>query len=207
METKLGYKDDSNKIERYDLIPVKAERYLAILFGCGARKYEERNWEKGLVLQKCIAAVKRHSNLILSGELIDPDDGIPHAAKLMWIGAVLIEFQDTHPELLKPLRKLPRELSYKIPANKMPKQEIELCMKNPKIVITEKSLITRKTWDSLPTMTLQVGSEEENSQFTKSQILHVNTHHQKYEPENNDTKQDWDQQQIKSEVPDIAENL
>ena len=114
-----GYKDDKMKIERYDLVPVKAERYLAMLFGTGAVKYEERNWEKGIPLVKCIAAVKRHSNAILSGELIDPDDNIPHAAKLMWYGAVLIEYQDTHPELLQPLRKIGK-LDYKLPKNCMP---------------------------------------------------------------------------------------
>lgn len=115
----LGYKDDKNKIERYDLIPVKAERYLAILFGIGAVKYEERNWEKGIPLARCIAAVKRHSNLLLSGEIIDPDDNIPHAAKLMFYGAILIEYQDTHPELLIPLREIPIQLDYKLPENKM----------------------------------------------------------------------------------------
>lgn len=143
-----GYKNDEDKIERYDLIPVKAERYLAILFGCGAIKYEDRNWEKGIPLVKCIAAVKRHSNLILSGELIDPEDGIPHAAKLMWYGAILIEFQDTHPELLKPLRELPNKLPYVKPENKMPKPETPECQ--PKIEIPTNSNVKAYTRPKFP---------------------------------------------------------
>lgn len=117
----VGYKDDAGKLERYDLIPVKAERYLAILFGVGTMKYEERNWEKGIPLVKCIAAVKRHSNALLSGEIRDPQDNIPHAVKLMWYGAVLTEYEDTHPECLVPLRRIPIDLEPVIPENVMPK--------------------------------------------------------------------------------------
>ena len=61
----------------------------------GARKYADRNWEKGLPLHSFIDSGLRHYFKFLRG-----DDDEPHARAFMWnlIGA--IRTQSTHPDLI-----------------------------------------------------------------------------------------------------------
>ena len=53
---------------RFDLLPARAERELAIHFQQGARKYADRNWEKGIPLGVYIDSLKRHTGKVLMGE-------------------------------------------------------------------------------------------------------------------------------------------
>ena len=45
---------------RYDLISPVFLRRLAIVLEKGAEKYEERNWEKGMPLSRCLDSAMRH---------------------------------------------------------------------------------------------------------------------------------------------------
>jgi hypothetical protein len=86
------------KLARFDLIPVKPIWLLAEVYGRGAQKYADRNWERGYVWSKSYQAAMRHINMWWAGEQNDPLDGQHHLAAAMWHLAALIEFEDTHPE-------------------------------------------------------------------------------------------------------------
>lgn len=53
---------------RYKLIPVRPLRRLAELMGRGAKKYGERNWEKGMPLSDCYDSAMRHLQQWAEGE-------------------------------------------------------------------------------------------------------------------------------------------
>lgn len=63
-----GMKDLEGKL-RFDLIPPEVDKALAEVLTIGAKKYADRNWEKGLFLVKeHLGAMKRHINKWESGE-------------------------------------------------------------------------------------------------------------------------------------------
>lgn len=86
------------KPARFDLIPAKAEWQLAELFGKGAEKYADRNWERGYEWSKSYGALRRHLNLWWRGEDTDSETGLPHLAAVAWHAFALLTFAEEHPE-------------------------------------------------------------------------------------------------------------
>lgn len=72
-----GIKHDQGKL-RLDLITPEMERALGETLTFGAVKYGDRNWEKGLDLQRLYAANQRHLLAFREGEALDPESGLPH---------------------------------------------------------------------------------------------------------------------------------
>lgn len=72
-----GTKDDAGK-PRMDLLPFDAVEGVARVLGYGAAKYAPRNWEKGMVWGRLIAAALRHLFAFALGEDRDPESGLPH---------------------------------------------------------------------------------------------------------------------------------
>jgi len=93
-----GRKDDAGKL-RFDLIPVEPLRKLAEVYTIGARKYADRNWEKGIQWGRIYAAMQRHAWAFWNGERLDPVDGQHHLASVAWCALALMEYERTHPEL------------------------------------------------------------------------------------------------------------
>lgn len=100
----------ASKLARYDLIPVGPLEQLAIVYGKGARKYADRNWELGYKWGLSYAAMMRHANAFWRGEDYDnhepdcPPDCVnhtegPHLAQVAWHAMALLQFMYTHPEL------------------------------------------------------------------------------------------------------------
>jgi hypothetical protein len=87
------------KLARLDLIPAKPLWLLSEVYGRGARKYDDRNWEKGIEFSKLYGALQRHLLLWWTGEEIDPEDGQHHLASVAWHAFALLELGETHPEL------------------------------------------------------------------------------------------------------------
>ena len=58
-ELKSGHKEDNGK-ERFDLFPPEAMFALARILTFGATKYEDRNWERGILYGRVFAALQRH---------------------------------------------------------------------------------------------------------------------------------------------------
>jgi hypothetical protein len=90
--------EKGTKVERHDLIPEHPLRTLATLYGRGAAKYEDRNWERGYEWSKSYAALQRHAHAFWSGEDIDPEMGLPHIIAVAWHAFALAEFMERHPD-------------------------------------------------------------------------------------------------------------
>ena len=87
------------KTARFDLIPTGPLWSLAVHYGKGALKYEDRNWEKGYDWSLSYAAAQRHLNLFWSGEEWedDPVTGIVnHLDAAMFHIMALREFSEKY---------------------------------------------------------------------------------------------------------------
>lgn len=82
-----GRKDDGDKA-RYDLIPPELLEATASVLTFGAKKYGERNWEKGMKWGRPFAALMRHMWAWWRGEARDPETGMSH----LWHAACCIAF-------------------------------------------------------------------------------------------------------------------
>lgn len=83
---------------RMDLVPVRPLRALATHYGAGARKYEDRNWEKGSNWSLNYAALMRHITAWWGGQDVD-EEGLSHLGAVAFHVFALIEYTTTHPEL------------------------------------------------------------------------------------------------------------
>lgn len=90
------------KPERYSLIPTGPLADLARLYGFGATRYRDRNWENGFEWSKAKDALMRHLELFWSGHDLDDGpggSGLPHITAVAFWAFALHEFSRTHPEL------------------------------------------------------------------------------------------------------------
>jgi len=93
------------KLARFDLLPWDTLAQVATLYGVGAQKYEERNWEKGYAWGLSMAALHRHLAAFWSGENLDKETGQPHLACVIFHALALLTFAtrgigtDTRPVL------------------------------------------------------------------------------------------------------------
>lgn len=92
VESTGGRKDDVGKL-RFDLIPVYPLEETARVYTLGAKKYADRNWEKGLSWGRVFAAMMRHAWAWWRGETHDPVDGQHHMASVAWCAFALMEYQ------------------------------------------------------------------------------------------------------------------
>lgn len=90
----VGYKNDEEKL-RYDLIPPSLLESLAAVLTFGAKKYADRNWEKGMAWGRVFGALMRHMWAWWRGEAADPDTGLSHLAHAAFCIAALIEYETT----------------------------------------------------------------------------------------------------------------
>jgi hypothetical protein len=65
-----------SKLARFDLVPWDAMTAVAEHYGRGARKYAERNWERGYNYSLSYAAAMRHLVAFWNGEDVDPDPSL-----------------------------------------------------------------------------------------------------------------------------------
>lgn len=94
---KEGVKYDQDK-ERYDLFPPEALNDIAKIFTYGSRKYDDRNWEKGISWGRIFGAIMRHSWAFWKGEDLDQESGLPHMAHAAWGCIVLLQYMRTKKE-------------------------------------------------------------------------------------------------------------
>lgn len=81
------------KLARFDLLPPDALWALAEHYGRGARKYEDRNWEKGYRYGLSYGALQRHLNQWWGGEEIDEETGGHHLAAVAFHALALLTFR------------------------------------------------------------------------------------------------------------------
>lgn len=83
---------------RYDLVPPFAQQEYARVLTIGAKKYAERNWERGMAWSKVIASAERHLEEIKKGNDLDSETGVLHSAHLMTNAAFLTEYYKIFPQ-------------------------------------------------------------------------------------------------------------
>lgn len=91
--------EKGSKLARYDLIPADVLEELAEHYGRGARKYADRNWEKGYAWSLSYAALMRHLQAFWQQEDIDHDPVIgdsPHIIAVVWHAMALAAFSFRH---------------------------------------------------------------------------------------------------------------
>lgn len=93
-----GVKFDADK-PRFDLIPAMPLTELAKLYGVGAKKYADRNWEKGMAWSRLFAATQRHLWAFWNGEDMDQETRVSHLTNAVFGCFALREYMRTHPEL------------------------------------------------------------------------------------------------------------
>ena len=74
---------------RYDLISPFAVRRLAEWYELGARKYADRNWEKGIPFSRYVDSAKRHLDKFIMG-MTDED----HLAAAAWNICAIMHHQE-----------------------------------------------------------------------------------------------------------------
>lgn len=72
-----GRKDDAEKV-RFELFPGDALRAICVILTFGAKKYEDRNWERGMDWSRVLGALQRHLWSWWQREGTDPETGRSH---------------------------------------------------------------------------------------------------------------------------------
>lgn len=80
------------KEQRFDLVPARPLWELATLYGRGAAKYDERNWELGFPWSMAYASMMRHAWLFWQGENYDKEMQVPHTTCVAFHAFALTEF-------------------------------------------------------------------------------------------------------------------
>lgn len=81
------------KDERYDLLPWDALREVSLVYGMGAKKYDDDNWRKGYSWRLSLGAMFRHITAWALGESYDEESGLHHMAHACWHGLTLMTFE------------------------------------------------------------------------------------------------------------------
>ena len=82
-----GRKDDQEKV-RMELLPADSLWAIARVLTFGAKKYDSRNWEKGMNWDRLYGAVQRHLTAWHQREEGDPETGMSH----LWHAGCCIMF-------------------------------------------------------------------------------------------------------------------
>ena len=94
-------KDLTGKL-RFDLIPPEVLESYAAVLTLGAKKYADRNWEKGIPASVCIGSLMRHLSEFLQGKLINTNDGdLMHVEHMLfWVAALVTNLKRERLDLL-----------------------------------------------------------------------------------------------------------
>lgn len=91
-KVEAGTKYDANK-PRWDLLPAFALGEVVDVYTRGAKKYADRNWEKGMSFSRIFRALLSHVFKWWRGEKYDKTDGQQHLASVVWCALALMEYE------------------------------------------------------------------------------------------------------------------
>jgi hypothetical protein len=66
---------------------------LTRVYGHGAEKYSDRNWEKGMPYSECFASLMRHYSAAFGGERDDPESTLLHSAHAAWNALAILAYE------------------------------------------------------------------------------------------------------------------
>lgn len=95
---KVGLKFDGEKPDMSLLSSIAIAKVAAVMT-YGKTKYSAHNWRGGIVYSRLLAAALRHVFSYLGGESKDPETGLSHLAHAMCCLMMVLEFEETSPEL------------------------------------------------------------------------------------------------------------
>lgn len=90
-----GLRYDKGK-PRVDLLPPDALAELGKVYAEGCKKYDERNWERGMPWSKVIRPLLKHLFLFMIGKTWDTEDKGSkqrHIAKVAWNALTLLTYE------------------------------------------------------------------------------------------------------------------
>ena len=89
----MGIKFDKNKL-RYELLPWGATTdEIVRVYTVGARKYNDRNWERGMQYSRFLGATFRHIAAWVSGETVDSETKCHHLASAIFSLIALLHYE------------------------------------------------------------------------------------------------------------------
>lgn len=98
MSEVAGVKYDQDKPDMSLISPIALFAVVRVMT-FGKKKYTADNWRRGIVFSRLIAAALRHIFLFLSGQRLDPETGESHLAHAICCLMMILEFEETQPEL------------------------------------------------------------------------------------------------------------
>jgi len=85
---------DSISKTKYHLVPMDSVEEMAKVLEFGAKKYGDRQWEKGMAFSELYSAILRHAkSFFQDGEDRDSESQLLHAAHIMCNAAFLVRYQ------------------------------------------------------------------------------------------------------------------
>ena len=87
-----GKKNDSEKA-RFDLLPTDSLEEVVLVLTRGAKKYGDRNWEKGIRWSRVFSALLRHVYAWWKGERRDTETGLSHMAHAICCCMFLLSYE------------------------------------------------------------------------------------------------------------------
>lgn len=105
-EPALRYDADKSRI---DLIDPGFILRLGQHYGVGAKKYAERNWQKGMSFSRCYASAQRHMLAFWGGEDHDEETGSRHVIAAAWNMAA-IDYYLSEPALAEKFDDRPKKV-------------------------------------------------------------------------------------------------
>ena len=100
-----GIKDVEGKL-RFDLIPPEAMVEIAKVFTEGSARYGDRNWEKGIPVDECVAAIERHLMRFKLGQDFNPKTECHEAAHMaFWCMVLISQFYKSIDKTVDDFRK------------------------------------------------------------------------------------------------------
>jgi hypothetical protein len=103
---KQGIKFDEKKL-RYDLISFAALDDMVNVLTFGATKYNDRNWETGILYSRLLGATLRHIKDWALGQKVDKETGINHLAHAMCCLMFLLHYEN-YPKKYQDFNDIPK---------------------------------------------------------------------------------------------------
>lgn len=83
---------------QWDLVDFESLNDLVRVLEKGATKYSKDNWKQGLPMREQCASMMRHLTALMSGEINDPESGLPHWAHIQCNAMFMAHTMKHHPQ-------------------------------------------------------------------------------------------------------------
>lgn len=89
---------NSGKIQ-WSLVDFRQLEGMVKVLEFGMKKYDRDNWKKGLPMRSQCESMMRHLVALMSGEINDPETGLPHWSHIQCNAMFMGHTMENHPEM------------------------------------------------------------------------------------------------------------